>query len=100
MFLFLLLFFALLLTFNVPTFCFVVCWFVVRLACAPGRVTNLYNMLPVRSAAQLEVLLLIIRYCHQAKLTVMLGSFFAGVADWIKVGPYFIALWCGVVWFG
>lgn len=46
--------------------------------------TNLYNMLPVRSAAQLEVLLLVIRYSKEAKLVAMLTSFFAGVDDWIK----------------
>lgn len=49
------------------------------------RVTNLYNMLPVRTAGQLEVLLLVIRYAKEAKLVAMLASFFAGVDDWIKV---------------
>lgn len=49
------------------------------------RVTNLYNMLPVRTAGQLEVLLLVIRYAKEAKLVAMLSSFFAGVDDWIKV---------------
>lgn len=49
------------------------------------RVTNLYNMLPVRTAGQLEVLLLVIRYAKEAKLIAMLASFFAGVDDWIKV---------------
>lgn len=49
------------------------------------RVTNLYNMLPGRSAGQLEVLLLVIRYAKEAKLVAMLASFFAGVDDWIKV---------------
>ena len=49
------------------------------------RATNLYNMLPVRSAAQLEVLLLVIRYSKEANLVAMLTSFFAGVDDWIKV---------------
>lgn len=47
-------------------------------------VTNLYNMLPVRTAGQLEVLLLVIRYSAQAKLVAMLSSFFAGVDDWMK----------------
>ncbi|CAM9603571.1 unnamed protein product [Ectocarpus sp. 6 AP-2014] len=47
-------------------------------------VTNLYNMLPVRTAGQLEVLLLVIRYAKEAKLVAMLSSFFAGVDDWIK----------------
>lgn len=47
--------------------------------------TNLYNMLPVRTAGQLEVLLLVIRYAKEAKLVAMLASFFAGVDDWIKV---------------
>lgn len=50
------------------------------------RVTNLYNMLPVRTAGQLEVLLLVIRYAKEAQLVAMLGSFFAGLDDWIKVG--------------
>lgn len=49
------------------------------------RVTNLYNMLPVRTAGQLEVLLLVIRYAKEAKLVAMLASFFAGVDDLIKV---------------
>lgn len=49
------------------------------------RVTNLYNMLPVRTAGQFEVLLLVIRYAKEAKLVVMLASFFAGVDEWIKV---------------
>lgn len=43
-------------------------------------------MLPVRTSAQLEVLLLVIRYSKEAKLVAMLSSFFAGVDDWIKVG--------------
>lgn len=42
-------------------------------------------MLPVRTAGQLEVLLLVIRYAKEAKLVAMLASFFAGVDDWIKV---------------
>lgn len=42
-------------------------------------------MLPVRTAGQLEVLLLVIRYSAQAKLVAMLSSFFAGVDDWMKV---------------
>lgn len=42
-------------------------------------------MLPVRTAGQLEVLLLVIRYAKEAKLVAMLSSFFAGVDDWIKV---------------
>lgn len=41
-------------------------------------------MLPVRTAGQLEVLLLVIRYAKEAKLVAMLASFFAGVDDWIK----------------
>ncbi len=49
------------------------------------RVTNLYNMLPVRTAGQFEVLLLVIRYAKEAKLVAMLASFFAGVDEWIKV---------------
>lgn len=49
------------------------------------RVTNLYNMLPVRTTGQLEVLLLVIQYSHQAKLVTMLSSFFAGVDEWMKV---------------
>lgn len=42
-------------------------------------------MLPVRTSAQLEVLLLVISYSKEAKLVAMLSSFFAGVDDWIKV---------------
>lgn len=56
--------------------------------CVAIRATNLYNMLPLRTAAQLEVLLLVIRYSKEAKLVAMLTSFFAGVDDWIKVRVY------------
>lgn len=57
------------------------------MALSPGyiRATNLYNMLPVRTAGQFEVLLIIIAYARQAKLMAMLASFFAGVDEWIKV---------------
>ncbi|CAN0170756.1 unnamed protein product [Ascophyllum nodosum] len=46
--------------------------------------TNLYNMLPVQTAAQFEVLLAVIRYSREAKLVAMLASFFAGVDEWIQ----------------
>ena len=49
------------------------------------RATNLYNMLPVQTAAQFEVLLAVIRYSREAKLVAMLASFFAGVDEWIQV---------------
>ena len=64
-----------------PSFFF---WFVCLLLLL-FRVTNLYNMLPIRTAGQLEVLLLVIRYAKEAKLVAMLASFFAGVDAWIKV---------------
>ncbi|CAM9229402.1 unnamed protein product, partial [Choristocarpus tenellus] len=47
-------------------------------------VTNLYNMLPVCSASQLDVLVSLIRYAHVAKLTGMLSTFFTCADEWIK----------------
>ncbi|CAM9384657.1 unnamed protein product, partial [Phaeothamnion confervicola] len=46
-------------------------------------VTYLYNMLPSRGPAQLEVLLSVVGYASRAKLLSMLSGFFAGVNDWL-----------------